>query len=446
MSKIRVEKTIAALDQDGLWLEGDPGPQDPSMWEWSTADRVIECMEQSAVDVLQIDEWAAQRLLGDPHSASCFSIRDLGGRGIALPWFEGHDTGGKRAMVSVTRGQREIRIGCLQDGLGDPFTRRHGPLTGGDLLKAHILFRDALQGWTFAHSAMATGWSLMHAGWSYGRRKHALSGKDMTRCPVRLPWGDDQLEVPDGTVIHRTPVKDGYVHAFDLNAQRLAACARLALPISTCEAADPGRVLEKRSTSPQGYLRTDRGSYMTFERARIEGLGALSPAFGVVWADTVPYLDHWYMRLRDARNTLISSHTAAARSALAALKQCYLQPLGRFRSGALAEQKSDWYRPEWYDTIIGRELGLQTRRLNAIVSECATYPHNQSRPETFLAATHYDAILLWSTHSRGDGWLPPACMKVSDQAGHWKYVGSTLLKAGALEQNTVPHIIHAAQL
>lgn len=343
-------------------------------------------------------------------------------------------TGPLAPYIQHTHDDRAITIGAYQDGAGDPFADAED---AAELVHAHVLFKTATKGWEYKHSAIMTGWNLMHAPWRYGKRKARLDNSgfsDNTQVELsdeRAITPLSQVEVPYGswerdvlTTLkphHRLP----YVHAYDVNGQRLSACARLSLGLGGIEQIKGGK-FDKKLPGYHYVTAIDHhfpgftpsimepGWHTTPRVAMAEYLG-IDFAIGrsIVWKEHAPYLNPWYERMRDARTFLMErKDEPAARIALDALKQCYLQPLGRLRSKRAQESGDPFYRPHWYDAVIGQELAREYKVIHDLAS-AGHYP----------LAVYYDTLILESDDPdpiRG----APMWLKLSDQLGKYKPLGT----------------------
>lgn len=361
-----------------------------------------------------------------------------GERAANHPWLEGVRGISRRALgPSIELGDRELLVGAWQDGAGDPFAIC---ADGRELLEALRLFRDALDGWEFRHSAMMTGWRLMHGLWKYGRRKARLEALDWreTELPDLLGGGEGdryiaQIEVPYGSWLpeRRGPIGE-LIGGWDVNGQRLAACSRLPLGFGRPERLEAPE-LEHVLRSP-GYHRVvsvkvpyrgripdvfDPGWHTT-PRVKMAAALGLEPIVieSWVWPQQLAYLDPFYERLRDARTALheLKRPNRAADAAGAAVKLCYLLPFGRLRSAKSAERKDLWHRPAWYDHIIGAELAREYLRL-----------HQLAEAGRHVVAVYFDTIIAETVN----GAAPPE-LPVSSQLGKYSPVGGHIhaLEAG----------------
>lgn len=339
-------------------------------------------------------------------------------------------------------GPRAIGFGAYQSGAGDPFAEARD---GRELLAAHLAFAEALEDrgrrWDFRHSAILTGWKLMHAPWEAGsrRRRRPLDGPNPQPQLEGHPEGA-QVEIPYGGAWARPREAPAhpYVAAWDVNGQRLAACSRLALgtgalehmPAGDAELKLPGyhRVTAVRDPFPgeipmpfePGWHTTPRVAMARYLGVPIE----LSESW--VWREQAPYLDPFYARMRVARERLraeLGQRDRPVAIALDALKQTYLQPFGRLRSGKLRESSDVRYRPAWYDSIIGQELAREYLRL-----------HQLAAAGERVLAVYFDAIVC-EVPARD---YVPAAIELSDQLGKFKPIGvlpaeqahATLYRAG----------------
>lgn len=311
----------------------------------------------------------------------------------------------------------EITFGAYREA-GDPFGEARD---AAELLRAHQEFTGALGGWEYRHSAMSTGWKLMHQR----RRGRQLDLSDASH-PAELEGV--QVEQAYGAKWARSQL-DGarmpYVVAWDVNAQRLAACSRLSLGIAGLQERRglpfdkrlPGYHLVKSIDTPYaGRIPPifEPGWHTTPRVAMAEYLGL---RFDIerswVWTEHSPYLNPWYERLRDARAALLprARSCRGAAIALEVLKQAYLEPLGRLRSPRL--RGFDQYRPHWYDSVIGQELGRQYLKMHELVTAGVQ-----------VLAVYFDTVIIESDHEQPTAEACAGVLDISDQAGKWKPVGS----------------------
>ena len=427
---------LAALDGDHLHLLGEsarawPLPDDASAADW------LDWMT-GGIAVLYVHASALPRL-GLPAE---LELPAPGERPPPHPWLQAGELDRRALAPWITDGAGAILIGAYQDGAGDPFADL---ADGAQLLDAARIFRDAFEsaerprGWTFMHSASGTGWRLMHAPWKYGRRKLTLA--DGLEQPEPQPLQDaGQVEIPFGAKWAREqPPHDGwlldYAHAYDVNGQRLAACSRLDLGVGTAIAhvrgpantaagvheGRPGYVQVRSFTDPfPGLIPPPfEAGWHTTPRVRMAQQLGIPMVLGdaYFWERSVTYLDPFYRLMRDARRRLAGfgefrRYKAAAAAALGALKQGYLQPLGRLRSARSLQRGDRLYRPSWYDQVIGRELGLEYLRLHQLATEGAD-----------VLAVYFDAIIIESNTANPRAAAPPP-LECSDQLGKFKPAGT----------------------
>lgn len=416
-------------------------------------------MAQDDLDVLYVHA-SALKALGLPAAREVLAP---GEQREPHPFFDVPESSSRRLTSSATIGEREVLIGAYQDGAGDPFA---DCADGAELLAAVLAFRDAFpDGWAFRNSAALTGWQLMHRPWRFGKRKARIGELRETNiepvelegvqlgAQVEVPFGSwafarerESPNVPGYVFEHPRPVLP-YVKAWDVNGQRLAACARLSLGIGGLEqrggfeadGIDPplSRVFDKRlpgyhlvstvgqsfpglippifepgwHTTPRVQMAVHLGIPLTVERS-------------IVWTEHVAYLDPFYAAMRDARNNLLALRATyqgasgpnvgrmdgASAAALRALKQSYLQPLGRLRSGKARESGDTFYRPSWYDAIIGQELAREYLRL-----------HELADRQVPVLAVYFDTIICES--ETPDASDAPGPIGLSSQLGKYKPVG-----------------------
>lgn len=427
---------LATLDNEALRVEGVGVLAGP--WR-CPARRLFGTMRELRVDVLYVHRSALEQL-GLP--AELEPLKDGERRREPHPWLAGAESRASLAP-SLEQDSRELLVGAWQDGPGDAF----GDARDGDeLLAAVVAFRDAFRlgklrpnGWTFKHTASGTGWRLMHSQWSHGRRAHNL-GDRLEQPEPALQMARGQVEVPYGGRWWRLNPHDGwdrpYVHAYDVNGQRLAACSRLPLGVGAPRPVDRATALAAIEAGLPGYHRIDAiehpwperippifepGWHTTPRVLMALQLGIpLQVGESVVWSEAVTYLDPFYEAMRLARNWLLERRLEqvseagwrAHSLALGALKQAYLQPLGRLRSAKAAARADRYYRPSWYDHVIGRELAVEYLRL-----------HQLAELGVPVLAVYFDAIVVESDQADVFAAAPKP-LELSTQLGKFKPVGS----------------------
>jgi hypothetical protein len=446
---------LATLDAQGLRCEAWGGKVRPIglVMNPNTAGALFDRLESNGIDVCYVHRSALEAM----HlPVELEPLRD-GERRAPHEWLAG--AGSRPSLApSLERGERELLVGAWQDGAGDPFAEA---ADGAELLAAVVAFRDAFKtakrpdGWTFMHTASGTGWNLMHYPWSYGRRARNLGEQLLApeaefALAVQRPEdrGDHlgreaqrgQLEVPYGGKWWRLNPHDGHdlkwTHAYDVNGQRLAACSRLRLPlgeprrlsapsrIPAIEEGFPGYHLISHVEHPWGERIPaifDAGWHTSPRVKMALDLGVpIRIDESIIWPNSIAYLDPWYEAMRDARANLIAGRARdfgergwnAHTLALGALKQAYLQPLGRLRSAKAAARNDRYYRPSWYDHVIGRELAVEYLRL-----------HQLAELDVPVLAVYFDAIVIESDEPDLHAAAPPP-LAVSDQLGKYKPIGS----------------------
>lgn len=461
---------LAALDSAGWWAEGR---DQPLVIPWDRVGPTIawwfEAMRRRGVDVLYIHR-SALELLQLPGE---LEVPAPGERRPRHPWldgvtFEGEQVSHYALTPSIEcRGSRshglEILIGAYQDGAGDPFD---GARDGRELLAAVAAFRDAFvskgrpKGWAYRNSAIQTGWKLLHAPWQRGARRGRLTMNLAENPRPELEGLDEgaQVEVPYGswatTGGASYPVRP-WVLAWDVNGQRLAATARLSVGVGGLEhrTAGEGEWLDMKQLP--GYHRItavehphagaippvfDPGWHTTPRVAMAAWLGiGFELAESWVWTERAAYLNPWYEAMRDARARLLevgaatpptseakASDWRAAGIALGALKQSYLQPLGRLRSARAREQGGPYYRPDWYDHVIGQELAREYLRL-----------HQLAELRVPVLAVYFDTIIIESDTPDLIAGAPEP-LQVSSQLGKFKPLG-------ALPAEQARHILYGGE-
>jgi len=432
----------ASMGDAGLevWIEGEDRPRPMLEREVSSIGDVFARMARRRIDTLAVHA-AALPAMGLPARVE---VPRPGESRPRHPWLDctfldkppSHSA--LSPAITSGDGKLEVLLGAYQDGAGDPFA---GALDARELRDALVIFRDAFagrnrkRGWSFRQNAIYTGWSLMHAAWKEPRRAASLPALDDVRLPELegVAPGAWQLEVPYGSwapareLAEARPARP-WVHGWDVNAQRLAACARIPLGIGGLEhrAGDdfdgrlPGYHLVTSVDHPYDGLipAVFEPGWHTTPRVQMARQLDLHPkvAQSWVWTRYAQYLNPWYEQLRDARQSLMQLARVdddphwkrCAQLALSALKQCYLQPLGRLRSSRLRDSASPYYRPAWYDTVIGQELAREYLRL-----------HELAALDVPVFAVYFDTIICETSHFQEI----PAPLTVSDQLGKYKQLG-----------------------
>lgn len=431
---------LAALGADGLWIEDELVPRRPTWENQRSVGALFEAMRRFGIGIMHLHA-SALPLLGLPELVP---VPAEGERRPHHPWMRAAGKLSTRALApSVECDGLELMIGAYQGGWGDPFA---DAADARELLRAHVAFMRALatkehpRGWAYRNSAALTGWQLMHAPWKHGPRAARLKAMDTGTSPLKLKGLDvgAQVEVPFGSRWVRKQTKrptHPVVSAWDVNGQRLSACARLSLGLGEAELRRSGEPFDRKLpgyhyvtkiTDPfRGKIPApfERGWHTTPRVAMADYLGiSFKITHSWVWPEHLPYLNPWYERMRDARAELraqlvtfqgahgpnVGGQGHAVALALDALKQCYLQPLGRLRSARSRERREPFYRPHWYDAVIGQELAREYLRLHALATEGVR-----------VLAVYFDTIII-----EGESAEPPPSLPVSDQLGKYKLVGS----------------------
>lgn len=435
----------ASMGDAGLvvWIEGEDRARPMLEREVQSIADLFARMARRGIDSLAIHA-AALPAMGLPARVE---VPKPGESRPRHPWLDctfldkRPSHGALSPAITSGDGKREVLIGAYQDGAGDPFGQA---LDARELRDALVLFRDAFagekrrKGWAWRQNAIYTGWSLMHAPWKSPRRAGGLPALDDTRLPelAGVQGAGWQLEVPYGSWAPDRALVDAraarpWAHAWDVNGQRLAACARIPLGIGGLEHRPAGGEFDARLPGYHLVTSVDHPheglippiftpGWHTTPRVQMARQLALNPvvAESWVWTEYAQYLNPWYEQLRDARQTLLqlrrvddSPHwKRCAVLALDALKQCYLQPLGRLRSTRARESNSPYYRPAWYDTVIGQELAREYLRL-----------HELAEQDIPVLAVYFDTIIC----ETNDIWEIPGPITVSDQLGKYKHLGVT---------------------
>lgn len=438
--------TIAALDAQGCWIPGD-GCRPVSWEQLRTVNDLLTAMVRRRVRVLHVHR-SALELLELPGE---LPTPAPGERRPAHPWLRA-GAGWQlstSALAPWTAARTpaptddgpptltlEVGIGAYQVAGGDPFA---DAIDGAELLGAVIAFAEALAAprpFVFRQSCAQTGWHLMHSPWGVGSRRRPLeqAGPEVRPALEGVAPGE-QIEVPYGGAwalpkSRRLP-RGWWVRAFDVNGQRLAACSRLRLGVGAVEHYTGELAQGALAEQLPGYHRVtalrrpfrcipaafELGWHTTPRVAMAAYLG-LEPQVSEswVWPEHLPYLDPFYDRLRQARTRLLAGETRGAAIALGALKQCYLQPLGRLRSAKLGAKGDVRYRPSWYDAVIGQELAREYLRL-----------HQLAEAGELVLAVYFDTIITVVPEPD----YTPAALEVSEQLGKWRPMGGPLELADA---------------
>jgi hypothetical protein len=441
-----VEMTGERVRWIEVWTEGRSFPH--KLVEHLTIYDVFEGMEARGVTVMHIHRSALGELgLPDelpkvlpgeraPHHPFMVGIPLRGGL-----------VGGP-LKHSTTFDDMEIMIGAYNAG-GDPFEDAEG---ARELFAAHVAFRNAFisrhrpGGWAFQHSAAMTGWKLMHAGSNASGRRSKLNVQlraENEHPELKGIRDGRQVEVPYGgrwarDVFLRPHLPLPYVMAWDVNGQRLAACSRLSVGVHGLEHLSPGDIELNAEFKLPGYHLVSKvehpyeglipaifepGWHTTPRVAMAQHLGIpITIQESWVWTEHVPYFNPWYEAMRDARTRLMAgraafqhAHRHRARDcaiALDALKRCYLQPLGRLRGARERDSGSIFYRPSWYDAVIGQELAREYLRL-----------HQLAKAGVPVLAVYFDTIIVEGEYEGLNGAGIPGIIEVSDQLGKYKPVG-----------------------
>lgn len=441
---------LATLDSYGWHLEGTTGPISHMASRAPTSCRdIADYLAGAGADVMYVHA-SALKPLGLPEKIRP-KLPDEPPR--SHPFFDVPGSSRRSPAPSVAIDGKEIMFGAYQGGAGDPFADARD---GAELLAALCAFRDAFDPpFAFLNSSAVTGWHQMHRPWLYGkRRKRGEAIRESNAEPVAIdgvPAGA-QCEVPYGSWSRPELAPETrkarsfnpnhpYVKAYDVNGQRLAACSRLPLGVGKPVHFERGEGFhtEGRFKLP-GYHRVTEiadaypglippifgpGWHTTPRLRMAESLGLdFTVSESWVWPEGVAYLDPFYEAMRDARTRLraycatyqgahgpnIGARRHAGQLALGALKQAYLQPLGRLRSAKMADTGDPLYRPSWYDHIIGQELAREYLRL-----------HQLAEAGVPVLAVYFDTIIIESDTPDLDD--APEALTISDQLGKYKPIG-----------------------
>jgi hypothetical protein len=413
-----------------------------------TANNMVELFARMGRSITRLHIHAsALPLLGLPAALPALRPRE---RRAAHPFLVAGTGISPRSLAPwTTLGDKAIYIGAYQgqDGTQDPWRRAQTP---EELLVALRMFQLAFvdekhpNGWHFERNAITTGWELMRGAWRSGQRLRRLeqAGFNHGTQVFAEPELCQQVEIPYGSRwAHPRAARQqapwswwSWVHAFDVNGQRLSACgSNLQLGLTEVHRNRIGSEYDKMpglfciqrvENEPYGLPPAlEPGWHMSRRVQIVNSLGVLT--FGgdaYKWGRSIAYLQPFYERMRDARSWLLAERATTAEGtiaekaldvALAALKQCYLQPLGRLRSSRLAAQGDLLYRPHWYDAVIGQELGRQYWAM-----------HKLYRNRGNLLAVYFDAIITLDHEPDIHQSRVAEVLGLSDQLGKYKPVGT----------------------
>lgn len=189
--------------------------------------------------------------------------------------------------------------------------------------------------------------------------------RTMRRDPVQ-EWPEPALRSDTATVESWTRDLSyaislpGWLHAYDKNAQFLAACSSVELGLGELTTI-PGTSFDKRLPGYWMY----GGDWYTTPRLTYELQREQTPKtlhFGYVWLRHGRALEHWYELLRDARATLwCYADTPAGSLARGALKSTYAAGIGHLdggwfkpnpREGRPGDLQNPHFRPDWRHMIV----------------------------------------------------------------------------------------------
>lgn len=436
---------LATLDSYGWHLEGAPTVRHAFRAIPASCQDIADYLAGAGAEVMYVHA-SALKQLGLPATIRPM-LPDEPPR--SHPFFDVPGSSRRSPAPSVSIDGKEIMFGAYQGGAGDPFA---DACDGAELLAAVCAFRDAFDPpFAFLNSSAVTGWHQMHRPWLYGKRRkrgEAIRESNAEPVPIDGVPAGAQCEVPYGSWSRPELAPETrkarsfnpdhpYVKAYDVNGQRLAACSRLPLGVGTpTHWEGPGPPRPEPLTLP-GYHRvtsiTDaypglippifQPGWHTTPRLRMaESLGLdFTVSESWIWPEGVAYLDPFYEAMRDARTCLRALErppagfhpdwrNGPASLALGALKQAYLQPLGRLRSAKMANTGDPLYRPSWYDHIIGQELAREYLRL-----------HQLAEAGVPVLAVYFDTIIIESDTPDLDD--APDALTISDQLGKYKPIG-----------------------
>lgn len=264
--------------------------------------------------------------------------------------------------------------------------------------------------------------------------------RTMRREPV-MEWPAPALRSDTATVeswtreLSPAEQRAGWLHAYDKNAQFLAACSSVPLGLGELmrwNALDGSVVFDARLA---GYWRvgtadgyewwtTPRVAYATRELERVgEVLGTdrarLELAEAYVWERSGRALERWYALLRDARAYLLPwRETDAGELAWQALKATYAAGIGHLdggwfkpnaREGRAGDLQNPRFRPDWRHMIVDQARVNLRRTVDRWPAVVACY-----RDCLFVVSDCPDAYVAGVDHLKFGA--TPGAFKV---AGSW---------------------------
>lgn len=314
-----------------------------------------------------------------------------------------------------------------------------------DVLLAALGSFKRATGVEFRRSTGKTGTALLRAV-HRGARSPALTSP----APLPPPARESAIEVD---VAHYRPLSDAerelsFVHAYDLNGMRLAACSSLACALgepehrkarsldvdpsvpgywlASIEADLPAELFNPFNVGPAiGYRerRTQRHRWLRWYSsptlALAHELGAeVLCVEAFTFAEHRRYLRPWYERLRDARSQLArSANDPADAAALRAVKLSTNRALG-WLAGSFHDASDELFRPPWYHAVIATARANLYRRLRKVLSASAQAPFAIATDCLFYASPERDPIAA----------APPE-LPLGAGLGQFKVAGSAPLAA-----------------
>lgn len=351
-------------------------------------------------------------------------------RAQAYGWAPSTEPPGLSPWLGLTRGETwvDLVIAPWTASVPNPFRGAKSP---AQLLGALARYSQAL-GLRYRRTPGATGAALMLA---------VHSGPGATPLPEGTPAPPAILEAQD---LKSEPerhyvadelgeLREGYLHAFDINGMYLAACSSVELGFGQAahvkapafDAQRPGywRALIKGADTwvapyPRPFVCDGKPHWYTTPMLELAlDLGAtVKIREAWIYPQHHRWFEPWYERLRDARSTLMRDPSPEGRLALAAVKATYAQALGRL-AGRWLQAGDETFRPDWRHAVVSRARANMERHLAK-----ATAPP---------VALDIDLAVFHSIHQDPGQAAAALGLQVSAQLGKWKWLGSlSALAAG----------------
>ncbi len=345
--------------------------------------------------------WIAAALRGG------WLVGPAGDRGA---WFELYREGGTERLEFAFPGQDER----------NPFRTASSP---AELLEALELYAS--------HLRLRYRWSPGASGLALMRAVHSGHGGTQLDKDPKLP--PPALQPPAGTAesaLGELPAS-GWIHAYDLNAQYLAACSSLELGFGDVAHERPNTAAPAPERLGPGYYRaaieppdelvlpfkTGAGAYHWYPAPALELARELRLEVRILeaytYAESHRWLAPWYERLRDTRAALAAAEGPAALLALGAVKATYTWSLGRLAGGWL-EPGDATFRPDWRHAIIARARANMHRHLVRVYRTSRAVPVGRNADAVLYASDLADPIAAAAQLG----------LELSAQLGKWKPAGS----------------------